>query len=171
MRGTQPVAARPDADDVVRLGRLSVLWRTALTAVLSALFLAGALVGDDPWWPFGPWRMFSTSTPPTGAVVYMSLEVRTADSAADPKAVDGGWLAVPITLQSMGLNRAEVEGRIPQITKDPSMLGTLAASHARLRPDDERWTAVRLVRNEAVIIDRRPTGEVRHVVLATWEQR
>ncbi len=153
------VAMAP-GDDVVRLRPASVVWRVGLVAVVSTLFLAGALVGDDHWWPFGPWRMFSTSTPPSGAVVSMSIEVRSPD--------DARWRPTPITLESVGLNRAEVEGRIPQITADPVRLGTLARSHARLRPDDRPWTAVRLVRNEVVIVDRRPTGEVRHVVLATW---
>ena len=161
IQGETDVDDAPPTDDVVRLGRASTTWRLALASVLTALFLTGAVVGDDPWWLFGPWRMFSTSTPPTGAVVYMSIEVRDTD--------DPDWRPAPITLQSVGLNRAEVEGRIPQLTKDPSMLGTLAASHARLRPDDAPWVAVRVVRNEAVIVDRRPTGEVRHVVLATWE--
>lgn len=161
IEGGTAVDDAPAADDVVRLGRASVAWRMALAAGLTALFLAGAVVGDDPWWPFGPWRMFSTSTKPTGAVVYMSIEVRDAD--------DPDWRPAPITLQSVGLNRAEVEGRIPQLTRDPAMLGTLAASHARLRPRDAAWVAVRVVRNEAVIVDRRPTGEVRQVVVATWE--
>lgn len=145
---------------MVRLGPASVAWRAVLTVVLAALFLGGTLVGDDHWWPFGPWRMFSTSTAPSGAVVAMALEVRTA---ADP-----GWRPAPILLESVGLNRAEVEGRIPQVVRDPSMLGTLAASHARLRPREPRWTGVRLVRTETVLVDRRPTGEVRRTVVATW---
>ena len=151
-----------DTGEVLRLGPAGVAWRAVLTAVLTGLFLAGSLVGDDHWWPFGPWRMFSTSTPPSGAVVAMSLEVRTG---TDPQ-----WRPAPILLQSVGLNRAEVEGRVPQITQRPQMLGTLAATHARLRPQEPRWTAVRLVRSETVLVDRRPTGEVRRIVLATWTQ-
>jgi len=162
----------PDAvagDDVVRVGRAGVAWRTALVAVLAALFLAGTLVGDDHWWPFGPWRMFSTSQAPTGAVVYMSIEVRSDTSADRVPGETDDWRPAPITLESVGLNRAEVEGRIPRIVADPDLLGTLARSHARLRPQDAPWTGVRLVRNAAVIVDRRPTGETRRTVLATWE--
>ncbi len=114
--------------------------------------------------------MFSTSTAPTGAVVSMSLEIREAPPPGAPGPTDdGGWRTAPITLESVGLNRAEVEGRIPRIVETPALLGTLARSHARLRPDEPRWSAVRLVRNDAVIVDRRPTGEVRRSVLATWE--
>jgi hypothetical protein len=182
-------------DDIVRLPAPALGWRAVLVAALAALFVTGTVIGDDPWWPFGPWRMFSTSTAPTGAVIYLSIEIR---SAGDPAAAnragpaagtdsdvvgpgtdsdvvgpatgpdDEGWRPAPILLESVGLNRAEVEGRVPQITAHPSMLATLAVSHARLRPHEPRWTGVRVVRNEAVIINRRPTGEVRRVVLASW---
>ena len=135
-------------------------WRVAVLLGLATLFVLGSVVGQDDWWPFSPWRMFSTSTPPSGAVVAMALEVRTAE--------DTTWRPTGLTPENVGLNRAEVEGRIPQITGDPSLLGTLARSHARLHPHDARWTAVRLVRHETVIVDRVPTGEVRTTEVASW---
>lgn len=148
------------APAVVRLARGARAWRTAVLAVLVALFLAGSVVGQDSWWPFSPWRMFSTSQAATGTVKAMAIQVRTQDDAT--------WAPAPLTPASMGLNRAEVEGRSGQIVGDPSMLGTLAESHTRLRPDEPRWVAVRLVREETVVVDRRPTGEVRTTELARW---
>lgn len=145
---------------MVTLSAPARAWRTVLVVVLAVGFMAGSLVGDDHWWPFAPWRMFSTSTAPSGAVVFMSLEVRSAQ--------DADWRAVGLTPESVGLNRAEIEGRIPEIEADPSMLGTLAASHARLRPQDAPWVAVRIVRNASVLVDRAPTGEVRRTVVAQW---
>jgi hypothetical protein len=129
----------------------------------ATVFVLGSVVGQDDWWPFSPWRMFSTSTPPSGVVVAMALEVRTADHPS--------WRSTGLTPWNVGLNRAEVEGRIPQITSRPQLLGTLAESHARLHPDDAAWTAVRLVRRETVIVDRRPTGEVREREVASWTAR
>lgn len=134
-----------------------------MLGVLTALFVAGSIIGQDSWWPFSPWRMFSTSQAPTGAIIAMALEVQTV---ADP-----AWRAAPITPWTVGLNRAEVEGRSTQIAADPSMLATLATSHSRLRPDEARWTGVRLVRHETVVVDRRPTGEVRSTELARWVAR
>src|SRR5687767_13026176 len=125
------------------------------------MFCLGSLVGDDHWWPFSPWRMFSTSTAPTGAVVSTGIEVRTADQP-------GQWVPASLTPWTVGLNRAEVEGRMDDITADPSRLGTLAESHARLQPDAARWLGVRVVRSALVIVDRRPTGEVKRTVLAEW---
>ncbi len=129
--------------------------------MLAGLFCAGSLVGDDPWWPFGPWRMFSTSQASTGSVVSTGIEVQTAQAPRD-------WVPAPLTPDTVGLNRAEIEGRIPQIVAHPSRLGTLAASHAALRPGAPAWTALRVVRRQIVVVDRKPTGEVRQQTLAQW---
>lgn len=131
---------------------------------LIVLFCAGSLVGNDHWWPFSPWRMFSTSQAATGAVISTGIEVQTADAP-------GSWVSAPLTPENTGLNRAEVEGRIPQVTADPERLGTLARSHAELRPDTPAWTALRVVRRQIVVVDRVPTGEVRTQVVAQWRAR
>lgn len=148
----------------MRLGAPARAWRVAVVVLLAAGFCAGSLVGDDHWWPFSPWRMFSTSQAATGAVWSTGIEVQTADAP-------GEWVPAPLTPGNTGLNRAEIEGRIPQIQADPSRLGTLAASHAKLRPDAPAWTALRVVRRQIVVVDRRPTGEVRSEVLAEWSAR
>jgi hypothetical protein len=134
--------------------------RVVVLLALVVGYLAGSLAGDDPWWPLGPWRMFSTSTAPTGAVTVSALQVTTADRP--------GWQDVPLNPWRVGLNRAEVEGRQNRIVADPGMLATLAQANARLRPHDQRWTGVRLVRRSTVIEDRKPTGQVRERVVAEW---
>ena len=155
---TDPAAA-PTAAPAETLSTLGRAWRLALLAALAALFLAGSLKGDDPWWPFGPWRMFSTSQAPTGSVWADAIQVQTAP---------GEWIDAALSPGNVGLNRAEIEGRIPQIVQHPAMLGTLAASHSRLRPGSARWIGVRVVRRETVIVDRVPTGQLNTTVLATW---
>lgn len=144
-----------------RLPTVAKAWRWVVVLGLTVMFCAGSLVGDDHWWPFSPWRMFSTSQAATGAVWSTGIEVQTADAP-------GQWVPAPLTPPTVGLNRAEVEGRIPQIQADPDRLGTLARSHARLRPDAPAWTALRVVRRQIVVVDRKPTGEVRTEVLAQW---
>ena len=54
------------------------------------------------------------------------------------------------------------------VLRNPTLLGAIATTHARLRPDGEPWTGVRLVRRSTVIEDRSPTGETRERVLAEW---
>ncbi len=158
--GGRARTAPPAAPAVDVLGAGSRAWRVVVLAALTAVFVAGSVVGQDDWWPFSPWRMFSTSQAPTGAVVAMAIEVRTG--------TDPTWVVAPLTPESVGLNRAEVEGRSGRIAADPSLLATLAASHARLRPSAPAWTAVRLMRRETVVVDRRPTGEMRTTEVARW---
>ena len=79
----------------LRLGTLSRTWRAAVLLVLAGLFCAGSLVGDDPWWPFGPWRMFSTSQAATGSVISTGIEVQTARAPGD-------WVPAPLTPENVG---------------------------------------------------------------------
>ena len=94
------------------------------------------------------------------------------------------WTSLGLSLLGAGYARAamaadvaaavdsdEIEGRIPQIEGDPSRLGTLARSHARLRPDAPAWVGLRVVRHKIVVVDRVPTGEVETEVVAEWAQR
>ena len=148
----------------MRLGTAAKAWRGVVVLSLTVMFCAGSLVGDDHWWPFSPWRMFSTSQAATGSVISTGIEVQTANAP-------GTWVPAPLTPENTGLNRAEIEGRIPQITADPQRLGTLARSHAELRPGAPEWTALRVVRRQIVVVDRKPTGEVRTSVLAQWAAR
>ncbi len=82
----------------------------------------------------------------------------------------GSWQQIPLEQAVVGLNRAEIEGRVPQIIKSPGILKTLAHTHAKLRPEAPPWTGVRLVRIETIIEQRRPTGQVRREVLASWSR-
>lgn len=144
----------------IELGVVARSWRALLLVLVSVLFMLGSLIGNDHWWPFSPWRMYSTATNPTGAVSVMAIEVRTAESSE--------WRGVPINPWIMGVNRAEVEGQVPQIKENPERLGTLAKTHSRLQPDEPAWTAVRMVRRSSVIENGKPTGELRTTVEATW---
>ena len=146
--------------EVIRLPGLARGWRVGFLLVTASLFLAGTAVGTDNWWPFGPWRMYSTSTPPSGSVYSLAIQVREGN--------DPIWRNANLNPTSIGLTRAEVEGRVPQMTADPDILGTLARSHSRLRPRQAPWVAVRVVRNEALLSGGAPTGQVRSTTVVSW---
>jgi hypothetical protein len=155
-------AGAPPTDPLAPETRLSgpaKSWRVLLLATLTVLFVAGSIKGNDTAWPFGPWRMFATSQASTGAVWAFEIQAETTD---------GQWFNAPLSPSNVGLNRAEIEGRIPQITANPAMLGTLAVSHSRLRPHQPAWIGVRVIRNDTVIVNRVPTGAVDTIVIATW---
>jgi hypothetical protein len=144
----------------ITLGRLARGWRLALLLTLAVLFFAGTTIGTDAWWPFGPWRMFATSTAPTGSVAVLKIEIQ--------KAGDPTWQPASLTPTSVGLNRAEIEGRIPQMTANPAMLASLIHSHAELRPKEPGWQAIRVVRSETLIANGAPTGQTRDTTLISW---
>jgi hypothetical protein len=136
--------------------------QTVFTLAVAVLLGFGAVVGDDHWFPVGPFRMFSTATPPDGYVSAMSLEVRVGDHS---------WERTALSPQNVGVNRAEVEGRVPEIVADPTLLRDLADAHARMHPADAPWTGVRVIRNRTMIIDSRPTGTVETEIVSTWTAR
>jgi hypothetical protein len=144
----------------LRLGRPAKGLLAAALLVVTALFLSGTFFGTDAWWPFGPWRMYATSTAPSGPVGSTKIEVLETGTV--------GWQPAALVPSTVGLNRAEIEGRMPRITADPAILGTLIRSHARLRPKDPAWTAVRVVRSDVLLRNGSPTGETRDTTLAVW---
>lgn len=140
-------------------------WRLGVLAAVAALLTYGTIVGQDDLWPFGPLRMYATSSGATGAVSVVAIQVK--QDTGGTNATDD-WQDAPLTPSQVGLNRAEVEGQIGRIESDPRLLGELAAAHDRLRPDDPAWAGLRLVRRSAQIVDRRPTGVTTDLVLLTW---
>jgi hypothetical protein len=126
---------------------------------MAAALTVGTVWGDDDDFPFGPLRMYSTSSPPNGGVTELAIEARVGNAPYDRAALSPA---------NVGMNRAEVEGQVPKIVADPAILGTLAAAHARLKPHQPDWTAVRLVRRRHILVDRKPTGQVDVTVVAEW---
>ena len=148
--------------DLIRLGRPAKALLATSLVLVSALFLAGTFVGGDDWWPFAPWKMYSTSTAPSGPVGSTRIEVH-EDASRE-------WTPASLHPDTVGLNRAEVEGRMPLIQEDPSVLGTLLESHSELLPDAPEWTAIRIVRSDVLLQDGRRTGETRDTTLAVWPE-
>ena len=108
--------------------------RMAATAVVLALVVLGSVVGDDDNWPFGPFRMYSTTTRPGGTVTLPFFE-----------AVTEGGRTVELTTDDVGLRRAEILGQMDRLRADPELLGDLATAHARLHPDAPRLRELRLM--------------------------
>jgi hypothetical protein len=108
--------------------------RVTAVAVVLALVVLGSVVGDDDNWPFGPFRMYSTTTRPGGTVTLPFFE-----------AVTEGGRKVELTTDDVGLRRAEVLGQMDRLRADPELLGDLATAHARLHPDAPRLSELRLV--------------------------
>jgi hypothetical protein len=148
---------RPGGVDVLSATGRRV--RLLVAAVVFGVLLVGAFVGGDDLFPFGPFRMYATSSQASGEVAVVVLEARTAD---------GEWTQVSPAPETVGMNGAEFEGQLPRFVADPDLLSAVAASRAALYPDEDPWVGVRLVRRATEVVDKVPTGEVTETVVAEW---
>jgi hypothetical protein len=148
---------RPGGVEVVSASGRRV--RLLVAAVVFGALLLGTFAGGDDLFPFGPFRMYATSSQATGEVAVIVLEARTADA---------GWTQVSPAPETVGMNGAEFEGQLPRFVADPDLLSAVAASRAALYPDEDPWVGVRLVRRASEVVDKVPTGEVTETVVAEW---
>jgi hypothetical protein len=81
--------------------------------------------------------------------------------------VDGATQRVPLTPGGVGVRRAEIEGQLPRIVRDPSMLQSLAVAAAEKHSEWPRYARLRLAVQITHLRDGRVAGTERQV-LATW---
>jgi hypothetical protein len=122
-------------DRVAAAGRAA---RHLATAIVAALLLATTLFGQDSDFPFAPFRMYATRDDPNGVVRILAVEAVAADgSVTDVTDADGAP------------RRAELEGRIDQLRKDPELLASLAEPYLSAAPDAATlqvvWREYRLI--------------------------
>jgi hypothetical protein len=142
-----------------RLSRTALGWRIAFSALLVGLAVNGSVRGNDVQWPFAPMSQFAFGVNLDGDIRSTSIE---ADTTA------GTTVRVPLTVNGVGLGRAEVEGQLPRFVADPSLLQHIAVAAARRHPDQPRYTRLRLEQEVSDLQD----GEVvstTTVLLATWD--
>ena len=133
--------------------------RSAVTAGLGLLLLAGTFVGDDDDFPFGPFKMYAGRHDPDAQVVSTRVE-----------ALDRAGRVLVVDERSTGLRRAEIEGQIGRLRSDPALLGALSRAHDALQPDEPPYAEVRVVERRYVLRDSRPTGEQTERVVASWSR-
>jgi hypothetical protein len=137
---------------------VALAWRGLALAAGAALVTAGTVVGDDGQWPFGPMSQYAFSVPDDGEVSSRYVEADT---------VDGATLRVPLTSGGVGVRRAEIEGQLPRIVRDPSMLQALAVAAYERHPGWPRYARLRLRVQVTHLRDGRVAG-TEDQVLATW---
>jgi hypothetical protein len=131
--------------------------RVLATVACLALLVAGTLWGQDDHFPFGPFRMYSTSPDPNGAAKDTRVE-----------GVDSTGRIVAITEANSGIRRAEIEGQQAAYQADPSRLSRIAEAYAEHTPGAPALREVRIVIRWHGIRDARPTGTYTDEVIADW---
>ena len=150
-------AARHTADAEISLTPRSRSWRLAVSAVVVVLLAVGTFWGSDDDFPFGPLRMYATSTSPNGRVGLTAVWGTTV-TGEDVKISPG----------ALGMRNAELEGQLPRLVDNPHLLGALARTYHERFPDRPEFVHVRLQRNYKDLEDGEVVG--RHtVVVAEWD--
>lgn len=133
--------------------------RILCTVVLVAATLAGSLWGDDDEFPFGPFRMYSTSR---------ELGEPVADTQVH--AVDAAGNEMRLVQDLSGLRRAEIEGQLPLFRTDPARLGLLAQAYSTRHPDRPPLDRIAVVIEWNEIEDGRPTGKTWTETVVAWQR-
>jgi hypothetical protein len=109
-------------------------------------------------WPVGPLSQYAFSPGDNDTIVITRVEGLLAD---------GRRIDLPLQVGSVGIGRAEVEARIPEIKADPSLLRGVADGWSSRHPDEPALEQVWLVQDETRLVNRRK-GPTLLVELATW---
>ncbi|MEV1142557.1 hypothetical protein [Micromonospora sp. NPDC049799] len=131
--------------------------RIAVTALGLALLLAGSAWGTDDHFPFGPFRMYSTSNPPDSPAPDTRVE-----------GVDTTGAVVDLGEQATGVRRAEIEGQQDRYAADPSLLAAVADAYAERHAGAADLVEVRIVIRWHGIHGGRPTGRWTDETVVAW---
>ncbi len=153
---TLPSVTTGKADDA--LNRRGRRVRLAVTAATAALLLAGTAIGDDDHFPFGPFRMYATTSRPDSPVADTRVE-----------AIDATGARVRLTQQNTGIRRAEIEGQLDRFAGDPALLRAVAQAYAARNPAAPPLVRVAIVVRWHELRGGRPTGAYRDEVRVVWE--
>ena len=146
--------------DVRPLSRWSLAWRVLAAAALVVLLVHGSTsprVKDDAW-PLGPLSQYAFRPGPDDTVVV------TRTYGLMP---DGARLELPLRVETAGISRAEIEARIPDIERDPSLLRAVSDGWGARHPDEPRPVEVELVQEETHL-HRGAVVSTDEVPLAQW---
>jgi hypothetical protein len=97
--------------------------RLVATGLVAAALLIGTAVGNDDNFPFGPFRMYSTTNDLDGTVNSVRFYAEDSEGRAfNPRS------------QDFGLRPAEVNGQVGRFRSDPELLGLLADAYTKAHP-------------------------------------
>jgi hypothetical protein len=130
--------------------------RLSGTALVLTLLLVGTFFGDDDHFPFGPFRMYSTTNELDGTVNTIRFRAVNADGeVVEPRS------------QDFGLRPAEINGQVSRFRDDPELLSRLAETYSRLHPDRPPLVEIELRYGLHQLSNGRPVAYSEEEV-ATW---
>jgi hypothetical protein len=142
----------------VRLGRIGVGWRAAVTIAAIGALVCGSGWGTDDAFPAGPMVQYAFHIDPNGTISSNYIEAETTA---------GTRVRVRLSSDGVGIPRGEIEGQLGRIIADPSLLQSIADAQRRRHPDEPQFVRLYLVVDVTHLHNRVP-GAVTKETLATW---
>ena len=138
------------------LTRAQKVRRASILGAFGIALVWGTVWGNDVHFPFGPFRMYSTSTKDEIAVMEFHGVTPTGEILELPSA-------------AFGLRRAEFEGQRSRFIEQPQLLAHVLDSYEETSPQGPRLTGLRLVHAVFELVDGRPVYRGSRL-LAEWEE-
>ena len=148
----------PDVAEVRQISSWSLTWRVLATLVLVVLLLDGSLRLKDEAWPFAPMSQYAFFPGPDDTVVITRVYGLLSD---------GERVELPLRAGTAGIRRADVEARIPNFEKDPSLLRAVSDGWSARNPTRPRPVEVFLVQDHTHLVKGRIVS-TDEVPLAQW---
>jgi hypothetical protein len=145
-------------DSRAPLGRRGKAVRFAVTVVCGALVVAGTLVGQDDAFPFGPFRMYSTTDDISAPVASTRLE-----------AIDASGARFRLSDGMTGMRRAEIEGQLGRFRGNPALLGALAQAYDDRNPGRPALARVEIIVRHFDLDAGKPTGRYTDTLDTAWD--
>ncbi|MGH3738043.1 MAG: hypothetical protein ACRDT6_20890 [Micromonosporaceae bacterium] len=146
-------ATRPAAERLSSAGRTV---RVLVALVVIVGLIAGTWLEDDHF-PFGPFKMYSSSDP---------LNKPVPDTRVDFTNARGERFKA--NLGNSGFRRAEVEGQLPRFREDPALLRYIAQAYEKRRPTRPKIVRVEIVIRWWQLEGGRATGAYTEEVTVSW---
>lgn len=140
------------------LSRAGKATRLGIAGAVVAVTVLGTVHGQDDWFPFGPFRMYSTRDSTHAPVKSTLMQGLTATGQR-----------ITINGTETGLRRAEVEGQLGRFERDPKLLATVADAYQR-RHAGAQLTAIEIVVRNYGLHDGAATGAYTQKLLARWSR-
>jgi len=162
--GDQPPApggatSRPFTAGLPAAASRGRLVRNLLTALVFLGVITSSVWGSDDHFPFAPFRMYSTTTSPSGTVTMPHFE-----------GVTDSGIKLKLETEELGLRTAEVLGQMDRFRHHPALLGRLAQTHGASESASSRLVELSLVRGIHRLKDGRPRGYSEEIV-SVWRER
>ena len=157
-----PTSLSPGSDTAAEaspapISKTGIIVRVLVTLGVMAALLVGTLWGDDDNFPFGPFRMYSTTKDPNGSV--LSTRMESVDINGKRLVLSGG---------QVGLRRAEIEGQLSRFRHDPELLGQVARAYHQRNPHAVPIVRIEIIVRHYKLRDGKPSGAKVDKVVTSW---